>query len=455
MLLIGKHEIGLAGTIFEHSSNLSVLPNFTDVLLLQNFCLESNSFDHKLLVWDPKFNGSHARDVIVDPISNEKMIIENINITKQKKILALGYHLIPEENIIFKRNVGINFYHWQQLLFGLWRLIEHRTTDPIHVFHIPTNSKFVHAANMSYFQLVRSLGVSQQTTVDGILRNYSSRHADEVRSGNRTRFVCFRRGVMGSSGRILGNPLSLRNKKSFQDYAATFMHSFFLPPSGQMFCPPRVLLSPRQFTKISRPEDVKRKRHLANIQAITLALAKLGVNFQVIDLHGMKIIDQLRLASQSTVFAAAHGQGLWLIPFLPKFSTVVEVLPYGFPYLGYRNLALSSGILDYHQLVSPVSNTTLPYSVEGINSILRRSLNFSEEEIEAVNLNLKVILRRHISNYTAITKELSKLGFSPRLAKYHSKIYAREQELAPNLTHFIKCIQDATIRQTQYCKTRS
>jgi protein O-GlcNAc transferase len=82
-------------------------------------------------------------------------------------------------------------------------------------------------------------------------------------------------------------------------------------------------------------------RRLDNHQAMVeqLSLINPSVYVQEVDLAAMDFKTQIQLIQDTDILVGVHGAGLTHILYLPPRAVVIEIMPLGLQYEGFRNLA--------------------------------------------------------------------------------------------------------------------
>ena len=328
----------------------------------------------------------------------------------------------------------------------------HRENTRSTFFHIPSLRKFDELADLSYVQFVQLLGVKEQRTVSGIVRNFSDTHVDEMRGEYSHRITCFPRGIVGvvtkHESLISGShPFKGILRQTFEAFLKQIRRTLDVQPSPT-HCSQTV-----KAIIITRPKGTARE--ILNMKHVLVELNKREIPFELHDLNGMTFRQQVEFATiNCSLYVAAHGQAMWLTHFLPETAGVVEILPYGFPYPYYRNIAASHGITNYSQItVDRPWHPATKRMIKVTQSYLRRDAIRNGTAIDNIASELDNVLDLlQPKSYKPVSQYfISQLGSSQANADVAAKVLAREQPLLVNVTAVVDAIETQYQRLLRDC----
>jgi hypothetical protein len=283
--------------------------------------------------------------------------------------------------------------------------------------------------------------VKEQRTFNGVVRNFSDNHADEMGEGDSDKIVCFSHGTVGVKSRQIlyagSHVFKGLLRQSYEAYLMQFRQSLGvqLPPSCSQ--------TQVKATIITRPKG--KTRYIVNMDQVLTELQKRQIPYELLDLNGMSFRQQVDFATvQCSIYVAAHGQALWLTHFLPETAGVVEILPYGFPYPYYANIAASHGMANYVQVL--VDQPWRPASEDmkrAAQSLLRPDAAVNDTIIDNIDPILETILDLlEPTSYRRVVEYfVSEMGVSQVNAFLTAKVFSKNQPLLVNVTTVVDAIE--------------
>lgn len=431
---------------------------------VQNVCLETQG--ERQILWAWGINRPSRRrskrmsrakpslgDLLPLQVMDSQQLRNIANGTADVEWLDDEYHL-------FQRTIVSNLFHWMQVGYGIHSQFFMNSYDkPRRAFHIPSRRKFAGMADLSYVRFVSMLGIEEQRTVYGVVDDLSDKHADEILD-NKLRFTCFSNAVLGQIYRA--GPWNPWNSDHFwnpwrKDLPRLSYMAYLEQIRSALSLPPPKIACPAQVTIILRHlNSTRQSRNIVNFDEVKDELDGRNIDYHFLDMalepDLSTVRQQIEFSGNRSILVAAHGQALWLSHFLPNEASVVEILPYGFEYPSYQNIAASHGLFNYTQIEVPRPWTPAIQEQWGhIKSEFVSKLHYNETAVEGVLAQLPGLLRPG-SNELVERYLISLLGgvSDVSLLRALAKIFARDQPLWVNATQLVDVIQYAVSYQTKH-----
>jgi len=215
-------------------------------------------------------------------------------------------------------------------------------------------------------------------------------------------------------------------------------------------CPPRVTFILRH------TNSTNDSRKIVNFDEVEAKLAERGILYQALDLSErpdlLTFRGQIRFAESLQILVTPHGQALWLTHFMPATSSVVELLPYGFPYSAYTNIAASHGLENYTQLEmdQPWKGPTGTLG-KLAEQMWRSNRHLNISDIEQALLTFPEWLQP--GSYKQAADRLAEsLNISIAKANpVYAKVYARNQPLRVNPDRLVELLSSTVRYQETHC----
>ena len=440
--------------------------------VLHNFCLGHDGTQH--VFWLRGMSDAELKETLAAYQSITSASLPALKLMDKQMLVALDDesnsggviferldHVDNAEYYLMQRQTVNNLFHWLGCGFLLYTYFfdnGHHPENHVNgtVFHIPSLRRFYNLADLSYVEFVQLMGVPEQRTIHGVVHNISDTHVDEWRAEDSNRMTCFPHGIVGvvpkkerisMGSRVFSGTLRL----SFEAYLTQFRQFLGVQtPSTPPHCSPHTAL---KATIITRSKGSARE--IVNMDQVLAELQKRHIPYELNDLDGRTFRQQVEFATfNCSLLLAAHGQGLWLTAFLPKTAGVVEILPYGFPYPYYRNIAASHGITNYSQItVDRPWHPATKRMIKVTQSYLRRDAIRNGTAIDNVASELDNVLDLlQPKSYKPVSQYfVSQLGSSQANADVAAKVLAREQPLLVNVTAVVDAIETQYQRLLRDC----
>ena len=440
--------------------------------VLHNFCLGHDGTQH--VFWLRGMSGAELKKTMAAYRKITPASLPALKLMDKQMLVALDEesnsggviierleHVDNAEYYLMQRHTVNNLFHWLGdgfLLYTYFFDNGHHPENHVNgtVFHIPSLRRFYNLADLSYVEFVQLMGVPEQRTIHGVVHNISDTHVDEWRAEDSNRMTCFPHGIVGvvpkkerisMGSRVFSGTLRL----SFEAYLTQFRQSLGVrTPSSLPHCSQHTAL---KATIITRSKGSARE--IVNMDQVLAELQKRYIPYELNDLDGRTFRQQVEFATWNcSLYVAAHGQALWLTHFLPKSASVVEILPYGFPYSSYVKIAASHGVTEYTQITvdrpwHPITNRM----IQQTQIYLRKDATRNDTAID----NIAPLLENALDllqpkSFRPVAQYLvSQLGASQGNADIAAKVFTREQPLLVNVFAVVDAIEAHYQRMLKEC----